>query len=252
MMSATPPWYNEPTYITGAVSDQMGGIILCLGVISALWSRDKRGVGQRVDVSHLSSTMWLQGLSIGMHLLSGYRYGHYDRKNPMNPMVNAYECKDGRWIQFMSSQFGRYWKDFATALGLEELIDDPRVGTIKGMTGGSPELTAIIAERFKTRPADEWVEIFNQYKDLIFAKVQTVEELKDDPQVIANSYITAFEHPVLGNVKMCNFPVGFSETPAGVWKEAPELGQDTEAILIDELGYTWNDIQQLREVGAIL
>lgn len=252
MMSATPPWFTEPTNVTGAVSDQMGGIILCLGVLAALCARDKRGVGQKVDVSHLSSTMWLQGLAISMNLLSGYHYGHFDRKNPMNPMVNAYECMDGRWIQFMSPQFARYWKDFATALGLEEMIDDPRVGTIHGMTGGSPELTAIIAERFKTKTVDEWVNIFNQSEELIFAKVQTIEELEDDPQVIANHYITDFDHPVLGKVKMCNFPVGFSETPAGIWKEAPELGQDTEDILIDELGYDWDDVQRFQEAGAIL
>ena len=53
--------------------------------------------------------MWLQGLSVSMYLLSGlyYRFGA-DRKSPMNPMVNAYECGDGRWIQFMSPQFTRY------------------------------------------------------------------------------------------------------------------------------------------------
>ncbi|MCH8088012.1 MAG: glutamate--tRNA ligase [Chloroflexi bacterium] len=78
------------------------------------------------------------------------------------------------------------------------------------------------------------------------------EELEYDPQVIANNSTTDFAHPVLGDVKMCNFPVIFSETPAGVWKEAPELGQDTESILIDELGYDWADIQRFQEAGSIL
>ena len=252
MMSATPLSASEPSYVSGAVSDQMGGIILCLGVVSALYAREQTGMGQRVDVSHLSSTMWLQGLAVSMQLLSGYHYGAMDRKNPMNPLVNAYECEDGRWIQFMSAQFQRYWADFATALGLEELIDDPRAVDIQGMTGESPELTAVIAERFKTKPADEWMEILNRYEDLIFAKVQTIPELEHDPQVVANNYITGFDHPVIGDVKMCNFPVTFSDTPAGVWKEAPELGQDTEAILLEELGRDWDDIQRLQECGAIL
>ncbi len=47
---------------------------------------------------------------------------------------------------------------------------------------------------------------------------------------------------------MCNFPVGFSETPAGVWKEAPEVGEDTEAVLVED----WDDIQRFQEAGAIL
>ena len=252
MMAAAGPGRSEPSYVAGAVSDQMGGIILCLGVVSALHARNASGVGQRVDVSHLSSTMWLQGLAVSMQMLSGFHYRQTDRANPMNPLVNAYECADGRWIQFMSAQFQRYWPDFAAALGLERLIDDPMAASIRGMTGGSPELTAIIAERFKTKPADEWMEIFNRYEDLIFAKVQTIEELEHDPQVIANDYITEFAHPVIGDVKMCNFPAAFSETPAGVWKEAPELGQDTETILIDELGCDWDDITRMREAGAIL
>ena len=252
MMSATQHSQTEPSYVAGAVSDQMGGIVLCLGVISALYAREQTGVGQRVDVSHLSSTMWLQGLAVSMQLLSGYHYRSTDRKNPLNPLVNAYECQDGRWIQFMSAQFQRYWPDFATALGISDLIDDPIVGDIKGMAAGSPELTKIIADRFKTRPVNEWIDIFNQYKDLIFAKVQSVEELETDPQVIANNYITNFNHPVIGEVKMCNFPVNFSKTPAGIWKEAPELGQDTESILIDEMGYSWDDITRLQESGSIL
>ena len=50
---------------------------------------------------------------------------------------------------------------------------------------------------------------------------------------------------------MCNFSVNFSETPAGIWKEAPELGQDMESILIDEMGYSWDDITRLQESGSI-
>ena len=126
------------------------------------------------------------------------------------------------------------------------------MGEIKGMTAGSPELTRIIAERFKTKSSDEWVSIFNEYEDLIFAKVQYVSELKNDPQVIANNYISEFEHPTLGTTKMCSFPVTFSDTPASIWKEAPELGQDTESILIEELNYNWEDITELQNTGSIL
>ncbi len=251
MDAASGPASSEPSYVGGAVSDQMGGIILCLGIVSALHARHASGVGQRVDVSHLSATMWLQGLAVSMQLLSGSYYTMPDRANPMNPLVNAYECADGRWIQFMSPQFQRYWPEFAAALGIEHLIDDPRAASIRGMTGGSPELTAIIAERFRSKPVDEWMELLDGCKDLIYAKVQKIEELETDPQVVANGYISEFDHPAIGGVKMCGFPAAFSETPAGIWKEAPELGQDTESILIEELGYDWGDIERLQDAGAI-
>jgi crotonobetainyl-CoA:carnitine CoA-transferase CaiB-like acyl-CoA transferase len=51
---------------------------------------------------------------------------------------------------------------------------------------------------------------------------------------------------------MCNHPNIYSHTPAGVWKEAPEIGQDTEDILINELGYDWEEIGKLQDAGAIL
>jgi crotonobetainyl-CoA:carnitine CoA-transferase CaiB-like acyl-CoA transferase len=82
--------------------------------------------------------------------------------------------------------------------------------------------------------------------------VQTVQDLPYDPQVIANDFITKFDHPVLGEVQMCNHPSIYSETPAGIWKEAPEVGQHTEEILVDELGYGWDDIEKLQSTGTIL
>ena len=82
--------------------------------------------------------------------------------------------------------------------------------------------------------------------------MQSITDLVDDVQVQANDYITDFDHPVLGDVKMCNHPNIYSETPAGLWREAPELGQHTEQILIDELGYDWDAISELQEAGAIL
>ena len=117
----------------------------------------------------------------------------------------------------------------------------------------SAELVKIFDDVFATKTVDEWDQTLRESEvDFIYAKVQSVGELEQDPQVIANDYITSFEHPVLGSVKMCNHPNIYSETPAGIWREAPELGQHTEEILIDELGYDWDDIQSLREAGAIL
>ena len=75
----------EPAYVSGAVSDQMGGIILCLGVVSALYAREVTGLGQRVDASHLSSTMWLQGLAVSMQMLSRLPLRRGGQEEPDEP-----------------------------------------------------------------------------------------------------------------------------------------------------------------------
>ena len=87
--------------------------------------------------------------------------------------------------------------------------------------------------------------------DFIFAPVQTIAELKDDPQVIANDYIADVDHPVLGPVKLANHPIHYSETPSSIRTVAPDLGQHTEEILL-EIGYEWPDITSLQDKGVIL
>jgi len=71
-----------------------------------------------------------------------------------------------------------------------------------------------------------------------------------DPQAIANDYFTFVDHPTFGRTKMTGFPWDFSETPPSIRRVAPELGEHTEEIL-QELGYTQQDIAELRQEGAI-
>ena len=251
MMSATPDWAKHPVSVRGAPSDQIGGIILCLGILSALWARQSRGVGQKVEVSHMSSTMWLQGLAVGMDLLIGSHMPALNRDSVRNYMYNIYLCKDGSWLRISNPQPKRYWRPFVEALGLSYVLDDPRFQGVEDGAEVSPELLALIEDTFKTRTYAEWDAVFRRY-GFIYAKVQAIAELRDDPQVIANDYITDFEHPDLGAIKVCNFPVKFSETPSAIVRGAPELGQDTESVLIDELGYDWDDIARFQAAGAIL
>jgi len=254
MMSATPPGAEYPTRISQGVSDQMGGIMLCLGVLSALVCRNQHGVGQKVEASHLSANMWLQGLGISMSLLNqGRSFASYDREAPTNPLSNLYMCKDGRCIQLMHLQPDPYWQPLARAMGMDDIVDDPRFTSMRARAENCVELVQIMDRKFASKTADEWDAIFREFEvDFIYAKVQAIEELEHDVQVVANDYISEFDHPVLGRVKMCNHPNLYSETPAGIWREAPELGQHTEEILIEELGYDWDDISQLQEAGAIL
>ena len=254
MMSATEDYQEYPTRVTQGVSDQIGGIMLCQGVLAALVSRGIRGVGQKVETSHLSANMWLQGLGISMSLLQGGKnFASYSRDNPTNPLSNTYNGSDGKSIMMMHLQPDRYWIPLMKELGLEEFIDDERFIDMSARAENSGAIVKILDEKFATKTAAEWDRVFRDSEtDFIYALVQSIEELSDDIQVQSNNYIANFEHPVLGDVQMCNHPNIYSETPAGIWKEAPEVGQDTEQILIENLGYDWDDISRLQDAGAIL
>ena len=87
--------------------------------------------------------------------------------------------------------------------------------------------------------------------DFIFTLVKTVTDLPDDPQMRANDMIEAVEHPNLGNLEMLSVPIGLSKTPSRIAGPAPEFGQHTEMVLVDELGYSWERVGELREAEVI-
>ncbi|MCS5637937.1 MAG: CoA transferase, partial [Myxococcota bacterium] len=87
--------------------------------------------------------------------------------------------------------------------------------------------------------------------DLIFTIVNSVADLPDDPQVKANGYIAEVDHPQHGPTDMVGVPVALSETPGNIRRVAPELGEHTEEILTDVLGWDWDKVGELREKKVI-
>jgi len=167
-----------------------------------------------------------------------------------NPLWNHYQCGDGRWIVLAMTQSDRYWSALCQAMGIEELTTDPRFKDDEKRHDNCEELIAILDRAFATKSAAEWAEIFTK-KGIINQVVQDLEELPNDPQVIANGYIGDFDHPVLGKVKMLNSPVQFSKSPAKIRLPAPEFGEHTEQILLDICGYNWDQITELRDEEVI-
>ena len=173
------------------------------------------------------------------------------RTDAYNPLANYYRCADGRWMMLANFQADRYWPSFAAALGLGDLIDDPRFADTISRGENRHELIPMLDRIFAQKTYDEWADILESSGDFIFSPVQSLTELPDDPQVIANDYITEVDHPDLGRVKLANHPVSYSATPHSIRSVAPELGQHTEEVIL-ELGYTWEDIAHFQDRGVIL
>ena len=235
----------DPHPIQGAIADQMGGITLAWGILAALVARSIHGTGQKVEASHLGSSMWLQGLAVSVRLLTKHKpnsplnfSSSLSREHEYNPLANHYRCKDGRWIMMANLEADRYWPSLAHALDLDELVEDARFRDTASRAENRAELIHILDAKFSERSYAEWESHLRNSGDFIFAPVQRLSELEDDPQVVANEYITQLDHPVLGPVKLAAHPIRYSETPATIRTVAPELGEHTEEVLL-ELGYSW-------------
>ncbi len=240
----------------GGIADQAGAIMVAYGILAALLARERLGIGQKVDVSHLGSMMALQGLNIGMGLLVSPEAPatvspKVTRKNTPNPLWNYYKCKDGRWLCLGMLQPDVKWSVVCKALGLEHLENDPRYLNQDVRRENCASLIATMDEIFITKTADEWMKHLKGTGDIICTPIQTLMDLRKDPQVLANNYIVELEHETLGKVKVRNCPIEMSHTPANIKPEAPELGQNTEEILNEICGYSWEEIGKLRDKEVI-
>jgi CoA:oxalate CoA-transferase len=242
---------DEPVYLFGGVADQMGAIMLSYGVITALLARERYGVGQEVNTSHLGSMIALQGLNLACRNIMGSEFKRNTRSGAYNPLWNHYRCADGKWLTFGMPQADRYWRAFCKTLGLPEVIDDPRFKDISVRGENCKALITIFDKVFLTKPRDEWIKALKAGGDFIYTIVNRVSDLPEDPQVLANDYVVDYEHPAIGAMKLVGFPVKLSETPAEPRGHAPELGEHTEIVLTEMLGYSWEDVARLKESGVI-
>lgn len=250
MLAAGEP-EMPPLAIAGGVADQMGAIMLAYAILAALIARDRFGVGQEVDASHLGSMTWLQGLSVAARLMMGFAIPRQPRESAINPLWNHYACSDGRWLALGMLQPDRYWNDLCRCIGADELLSDARLQNMQERAAHAREVVAVFDRIFATKPRAEWLSILADGGDFIVTSVNSVDELPDDPQVTANSYVTTYDHPNFGPTQVVGVPVGLKQTPGAIRRPAPEFGQHTEEVLIDLLGYSWDDVARLREAEAI-
>lgn len=237
-----------PLAIAGGVADQMGAIMLAYGILAALVAREKHGVGQEVDASHLGSMAMLQGLSLSGKLMMGFPLPRSFRNKAGNPLWNHYRCQDDKWLALAMLQPDRYWSDFCVALGRPELAEDERFAELRARGANAEACIEILDEAFASKPREAWLETLRESPgDFIFTVVNSIDDLPDDPQMLANDYIVDFEHPQHGTTQVMGMPVRLSETPGQVRTPAPELGQHTEEVLLDVLGFDWEKLTDLRK-----
>jgi crotonobetainyl-CoA:carnitine CoA-transferase CaiB-like acyl-CoA transferase len=251
MLAAGEP-EMPPLAIAGGIADQMGGVVLAYGVLAALVARERFGVGQQVDASHLGSMMLLQGLSVSARAMLGSALPRMARESAANALWNHYRCRDDRWIALGMLQPDRYWADFCRALGRPELAEDERFATQRARIGRAREVVTMLDAIFAERTRDEWLALLRESPgDFIVTKVNGVDDLPQDAQVLANDYVVDFEHPRFGKTQVLGMPVRLGETPGSLRLPAPELGQHNEEILRDLLGMDAGEIAGLRERSVL-
>ena len=245
IMSVTGDPNGYPLPAGAAIADYVGALNLAVAVISALYVRERTGAGQKIETSLLGSQVAMQAWEIQYYIAHGW-VGRAGRGHHYLPTIwRVFKTADSYAV--VGGLPENRWPAFCQALGLPEIEQDPRFAKYMDRMRNIDELYAILDETFPKKTTTEWMELL-QAADCICAPVATYEDLLNDPQLRANEYIVEVDNPTRGRMPVVGAPWRFSETPAEIAPAAPELGQHTEEVL-QELGYSWEQIEALRERG---
>ena len=227
------------------VADQSGAMNLAFGILTALFVRERTGIGQKVEVSLLGTQIALQA----PELLHTLHFGMHRRRDfRASPTVGHYECADGRWVMIVGID-QKFWPRIANALGLSELIDDERFARGYPRFVNRRELERRLEDAFREQPSAHWLEKLREF-DVPASIVQDYTEMAQSEQAMANGYITEQEHPRFGKQRVVGLHVQLSETPGVLSSPAPEHGADTEQVL-HNAGYSDGEIASLKASGAV-
>ncbi|GAA1867043.1 CoA transferase [Pseudonocardia ailaonensis] len=229
-----------------AMGDKLGSMNLVAGIASALFRRERTGEGANVEVSLMGTAMW--------QISSDIVYSKaLDRENSReargrNPLVDYYETADHRWIVIALLESDRWWPAFAELAGLTELLDDPRFVDHHARTEHHEECREIVAATVRGRPYAEWVERFTGFGGP-WAPLQSPREVADDPQALANGYMSDLTAANGTTIRMVPAPITIDGSH-GRLDPCPEAGANTEEILL-EFGADWEEIIRLKDAGVI-
>jgi len=223
---------GDPVMINSTITDKITAMAVWQAVTAALLVRERRGVGQHLQISMLDAAiafLWPDVMANATLSGEGVRTGVVPAS-----VRFIFPTADGHIIVGMFAQ--PEWKGLCQAIGRPDLIEDPRFLTLKDRLTNVEEMNGILASAFAHRPTKTWSEVL-EAEDAVFAPVNHPDDVADDPYVISLGTIQSYEHPVVGGYRQALHPIKFEKTPASIRRHAPALGADTEEVM-RELGIT--------------
>ncbi len=248
----TPPDLGYPVMQRAAFGDSIGAMTVAGGIAAALLKRERTGKTSVVDISLLSTAMWVMAPDIVASKLVKAKGGgmpRFTRTSAPNPVGNSYKTKDGRWLLLMMLQADKHWPDFCQHIGKPEWATDERSQDGPARFKNREAIIADLDEIFATKTLAEWRAQFATMEGP-WGPMQSALELHEDPQVLENGYLREVDRGDGVKFKLVASPVQFDEQPLPVGT-SPEMGVHTDEVL-QELGYDMEQLIEYKASGAIL
>ena len=218
---------ENPRVVGPAIADALTGFYAAYGILGALVERGRTGGGRTVEVSMLEAMAHFNLDAFTHFLQEGEVMGPYSR--PRVSQSYVLECGDGKWIALHMSSPPKFWEGLAKAIEQPDLFDDPRFASREARIEHQEALIALLGERFRKRPRDEWSARLHAL-DVPNAPMYDTSEALVDPQALHLQLQTSAVHPTMGLFRTVRSPVSFDGERALAVRPPPVLGEHNEEI----------------------
>ena len=246
-MSVTGEPDGPPGKCGVSVIDFAGGYAGMVGLMVGLFDAQRTGLGRDVDISLLDTAVSMLSY-FAVWTLNRDWIAERTADSAHQTLVPAqnFPTRDGWIVVFCNKD--KFWRDLVETLGVPELAEDERFRSFADRFANRETLLPLLRARFEARTTADWLERLRGRVPC--APVNDVRQALADPQVLARDMIVEVEHPEFGTLREVRSPVR-TEGEIRQPRRAPRLGEHTDSILGDVLGYSASTIARLRSTGVI-
>ena len=248
LMSITGPEEDEPYKVGVAIADITAGLFACNAILAALFEHQRSGRGQRIDISLLDSQIaWLANVGSN-YLISGEKPIRYGNAHPNIVPYQTFRASDGYFALGIGND--NQWRQFCEKAGKKEWAEDVRFRTNANRVKNRGDLIPLLDELFSQWEISHWLAIMETI-GVPSGPINSIDQTLEDPQVRAREMVIAMSHPNAGTVRMVASPLKIPTAPPVFRLPPPMLGEHTEQILNEILGYDNKTVQILRTTQVI-
>lgn len=247
LMSITGFPDTPPTITGGSFGDSFAGSFLALGICMALFHRERSGDGQYLEIAMTDTMLHCLESAVVSTSVNGGSPERNGNRDAAGAPYDSYRTKDGWCVFGVGSEDA--WVVLCHAMGMDELVTDPRFEHNGARKLNEEELTGIIESWTKTKTRAELEPIMYEY-GIPYSPVLTIDEAMGHPQFKERNMIIEQDIPVAGKIKIQGVPIKFSATPGGIEFRAPETGEHNEEMLVS-IGFSQEEIHRLKKQGVI-
>ncbi len=248
IMSITGEPDGPPMKVGVAIIDVTAALYATSAILAALFYREKTGEGQKVETSLIEAQVaWL--INVGSnYLVSGEVPKRYGNAHPNIVPYQVFKVKDGYVALAIGNDL--QWKKFCELAGVKELAENPKFETNPKRVENRKELIKILDKLMLEKRGKEWIKLCRD-NGIPCGPINTIDKVFNDPQVLNRGMVVEVDHPTAGKIKLAGIPMKFSRTPAFVKSPPPLLGEHTNEVLSNLLGYSKEEILNLRKEQVI-